>query len=172
MTNVVTEGLSDAEIDRMESVAIDSFDVSGEAVNAEVSYIASGSMQLSIPEDTAEQEVVDAITSTLAELLGVHPRDVVVTSVDLETGEVEYDVASDNFVETSDIQSNIDSLSIDDIENSIQQTIPEIEVESSSVGDDIEVDVTIVVDGSDASNIREARTGVEDVLTNLGYDVT
>ena len=50
--------------------------------------------------------------------------------------------------------------------------IPEIEVESSSVENDIEADVTIVVDGSDAGNIREARTGVEDDFTNLGYDVT
>ena len=147
-------------------------DVPNEAVNAEVSYIASGSMQLSIPEDSSEKDIANAITSTLADLLGVHPKDVVITSVNLETGEIEYDVSSDAFDEISDIQSNLDSLSIDNIEDSIQQTIPQVKVESSSVDDNIEVDVTIVVDGSDADNIREGRTGVENILTNLGYDVT
>lgn len=172
MTSVVTEGLSDFEIDSMENITIDSFNVTGEAVNAQVSYIASGSMQLSVPENIIEDQLSDAITSTLADLLGVHPRNIVITLIDLETGEIEYDVSSDSFDETSDIQSNLDLLSLEEIEDSIQQTIPEIEVERSTVNDDIKVDVTIVVDGSDSGNIREAKTGVQDILTHLGYDVT
>lgn len=129
-------------------------------------------MQLSIPENTSEDEAVDAVSSTLVNLLDVHPSDIVVIHLDLETGAVEYKISSETFSETSDIQSILASLSNDDIEISMQELIPSIMVESNSVEDNIEVGVSIVIDGSNSENLREARVGVENILTNLGYDVT
>ena len=170
--NVVTEGLSVAEIENLQNVMIDSFDVSNEAVRAEVSYITSGIMELSIPEEISEDEIVDAVTSTLADLLGIHPKDVAVTSVNLETGEVEYEISSDIFSETTNIQSTLDSFSIDDIEELMVELLPSITIDGNSVDENIEVDVSIVVDGSDASSIREARIDVESILNDMGYDVT
>ena len=170
--NVVTQELTDADIESMVNITRDEFDVSNEDIRAEVSYTSSATMQLSIPEETSENEVADAVSSTLANLLGVHPKDIVVTSVDMETGEIEYEVSSEIFSETSDIQSILDSLTEGDIENSMQELIPSVEVESNNVDENIKVDVSIVVDGSESGNLREARTGVENILTNLGYDVT
>ena len=168
----MTEELTDADIESILNIAIDEFDVSNEDINAEVFYVTSATIHLSIPEETSEDEVVDALSSSLANLLGVHPRDIVVTSVDLETGEIEYEVSSETFSETSDIQSVLDLLSNDDIKESMQELLPSVTVESNNVDENIEVDVAIVVDGSDAGNVREARIGVETVLTDMGYDVT
>ena len=168
----MTEELTDADIENIMNIAIDEFDVSNEDIRTEVSYVTSATMQLSIPEETSEDEVVDAISSTLASLLGVHPKDIVVTSVDLETGEIEYEVSSETFSETSDIQIILDSFSIDDIEESMQELLPSVTIENNIVDENIEVDVSIVVDGSDAGNLREARTGVETIITDLGYHVT
>ena len=168
----MTQELTDADIESIMIIAIDEFDVSNEDIRAEVSYVTSAAIQLSIPEETSEDEVVQAVSSTLADLLGVHPRDIVVTSIDLETGEIEYEVSSEIFSETSNIQTVLDSLSSDDIEELMQEVIPSIAVESNRVDENIEVDVSIVVDGSDAGNLREARIGVETILTDMGYDVT
>ena len=168
----MTQKLTDADIESIMNIAIDEFDVSNEDIRAEVSYVTSATIQLAIPEETSEDEVVDALSSSLADLLGVHPRDIVVTSVDLETGEIEYEFSSEVFSETSDIQSILDSLSNDNIEESMQEFLPFVTVESNNVDENIEVDVSIVVDGSDAGNLREARIGVETILTDMGYDVT
>ena len=150
----MTQELTVADIEGIVNVTIDEFDVSNEDIRTEVSYVTSATMQLSIPEETTEDEVVAAVSSTLANLLGVHPRDIVVTSVDLETGEIEYEVSSEIFSETSGIQSVLDSLSNDDIEESMQEFLPSFVVESNNVDESIEVDVSIVVDGSDAGNLR------------------
>eukprot|EP00493_Phyllostaurus_siculus_P017601 UN17871 len=129
-------------------------------------------MQLLIPEETSEDEVVDTVSSTLSNLLGVHPKDIVVTSVDLETGEVEYEVVSEIFSEASTIQSVLESLLNNETESLLQELIPSVMVESIEVDENIEVDVSIIVDASDAGNLHEARTGVETILSDLGYDVT
>jgi phenylpyruvate tautomerase PptA (4-oxalocrotonate tautomerase family) len=162
VSSPVTKELTADEIEAMENVAIDSFDVSNEDVTAEVSYVATGSMQLSIPEDTSENEIADALTSTIADLLGIHPRDVSITDVNLETGEVQYEVSSNEFEDISTVQEALQLLSNDDIESSIQDVLPEVEVESNDVNDDIAVDVTIIVDGSNAGSISDARTDVND----------
>ena len=172
VSSPVTKELTADEIEAMENVAIDSFDVSNEDVTAVVSYIATGSMQLSIPEDISENEIADALTSTIANLLGIHPRDVSITDVNLETGEVQYEVSSNEFEDISTVQEALESLSNDDIESSIQDVLPEVEVERNDVDDDIAVDVTIIVDGSNAGSISDARTDVNDIFTDLGYDVT
>lgn len=159
------------EIESIENDVIASFGVPNEALDAKVSYIATGTMQLSALEEYFEDEIVPAVTSTLSDLLGIHPKDVVVTSVDFDTGEVGYEVSSDIFSESEQIQSSIISLSNDDIEELMQESLPLITIHSNMAGENIEVDISITLDGSDASNVRQARTDVETILENMGYDV-
>merc|ERR1719181_2755308 len=64
------------------------------ADNTEVTYVETDTTQLSISTGTSEIEVADAVIATLAGLLDVHPKDVIITSVNMETGEVQCEVAS------------------------------------------------------------------------------
>lgn len=170
--NTITGELSIGEIITLESIAALQFNIPMEQINTIVSYITSGNMELFIPEDLNEEELDDAITSALANLLEIHPKDIIITFIDLETGIIEYDISSEIFIESASIQSQLDLSSVDEIEESIQQMFPEVEVVSVAVNTDIESDVKLVFDGSDARDIREGRSGVENILSILGYDVT
>ena len=84
----------------MTSTILDAFNVTENDITADVNYVASGSLQLEIEDGATEDEVADAVATSLAELLDVHPKDIVVTSVNLETGEVEYELVTDNYADT------------------------------------------------------------------------
>ena len=172
MQNVVTKELTIAEIENIANITMEAFDVSHEDIRAEVSYKAFGILELSLSDEASIDDIVDVVPLSLSTLLGIHPRDIVVTSVNLESGEVQYEVSSENFARTSDVQFILDSLSRDDIEVSIQGLLPSIAVNSNNVDNNIEVYVSVIADGSDAGNIREARNVVESILMDLGYDVT
>eukprot|EP00493_Phyllostaurus_siculus_P011908 UN12078 len=72
----------------MTAEVIDSFGVTDDDVTTEVDYVASGSIVISIGDETSEDEIADAIIASITDLVDVHPRDVTIVSVDLETGEV------------------------------------------------------------------------------------
>lgn len=145
---VTDDELSPEQIEELTNSVVDIYDVSPDDVTSKIAYVATGTMQLSVPEGTTEIEVVDAVVASLVELLDLHPRNVMITSVNLETVEVQYDNFSDP----------------EDIEDAIKESLPLVEVDRNNVNADIEVDVTIVIDGSDADNIRDANDQVEDIL--------
>lgn len=171
VTSVVTSGLTEEEITNLTNTVLEAFNTSESDVNTEVNYVATGTMDLTVPEGTTEDEVAVAVTSTLAELLNVHPKDITITSVNVESGEVEYEIVTDNYNNTATIQSTLDSFTNDIIEDEIQQMIPTAEVNKNEVEDDVEMDVTITVDGSEAGNIVEANNAVTDAFNNQGFEV-
>ena len=95
-TRVVVEDLSPNEVEELTNLAVDAFNVALEDVTTDVTYTTSGSMTLLIPDDISEDEIVNAIESSLAEALGVHPHQIAV-DVNMETGEVEYTVTSEEY---------------------------------------------------------------------------
>eukprot|EP00493_Phyllostaurus_siculus_P025873 UN26218 len=128
----------------MTDVIIDSYDVSSDDITAEVTYVATGSMELSVDDDTSEEDVADAVIATLTELLNVHPRDVTIISVDIETGEVAFEISSEDYDSATSIQSDLDSIRPNDIEDIIQQTIPSAEVDSVDINQEVTVDVSML----------------------------
>ena len=167
----MTSEVSSDEITDMTTAVIDSFDVSSTDVTADVDYVTSGSLQISVDDDTSESEVLDAVASSLAELLNVHPRDVEVLSVDLDSGEVLYEISAESYDDATSIQSALDSLRPEEIQDVVRHELPSADVENVNVDSDIAVDVTIVVDGSEAGSIGEAKRDVETILNNQGYAV-
>ena len=167
----MTSEISSDEITDMTTAVIDSFDVSSTDVTADVDYVTSGSLQISVDDDTSESEVLDAVASSLAELLNVHPRDVEVLSVDLDSGEVLYEISAESYDDATSIQSALDSLRPEEIQDVVRHELPSADVENVNVDSDIAVDVTIVVDGSEAGSIGEAKRDVETILNNQGYAV-
>lgn len=171
VTNTITSELSTDELTDMIATVIQQFDVSDSDISTDVQYIASGSLEISVDAETSENEVADAVASSIANVLDVHPRDVRIISVDLESGEVFYEIALPTYDEAVDIGSNIDAMQADEIEAEIQHLIPSAEVESFNVDDSVTLDVTIVVDGSEAGNIGQAKRNVAEILTNQGFEV-
>ena len=117
---MVTSELSNDEIIEMTAAVVAEFGVSDGDVTTEVQYLTSGTLEISVDGETSEDEVADAVVSTLAELLDVHPRDVTIVSVDLESGEVLYEVATPNYTDAIEIQFNIETLEPNDIEIELQ----------------------------------------------------
>ena len=139
VTNVATSPLTRLELNQLSNTVIDAFDVSPNDVTTEVAYTTSGSLSLLISEASTEDEITEGTIASLAELLNVHPRDVTITSVDLSTGKVEYEISTDSFAETSRVQADLEALSNDNIEDAMQEFIPSLEVYTNDIDDDIEV---------------------------------
>ena len=160
--SVVTSSLSDAEIETITETVHDAFNVSD--ARPEVEYVTSASLTLDVIEGTTEDEVISAVTSSVSSMLGVHVADVVVTSVDLESGEIMYEVSADSYEDASTIQSKIEDFEQETLEDNIRESLPSANVDGSSVQHEIEVDVTVVVDGSETSSAGDAVTTVTDIL--------
>lgn len=143
-----------------------------DAVTIEVDYVTSGVLHISLDDETSEKDIAETVTSSLAELLDIHQRYIAVTSVDLESGEVFYEISSPNYDDASEIRFNLEALELSDIENEMKISILSVEVESVDVNVDIKADVNIVVDGSVAGSIGESKRDVTDIFNDQGFDVT
>ena len=160
--SVVTSSLSDEEIENITETVHDAFNVSD--ARPEVEYVTSASLTLDVIEGVTEDAVISAVTSSVSSMLGVHVADVVVTSVDLESGEITYEVSADSYEDASTIQSKIEDFEQETLEDNIRESLPSANVDGSSVQHEIEVDVTVVVDGSETSSAGDAVTTVTDIL--------
>ena len=126
-------------------------------------------MQISIPEGVSEDAVVDAVTSSIADALGVHPQDVDVT-VDMETGAIEFTVSSDDFGDAAGNQFDLDN---DQYQNAIisgiADSLPEAVVDSFEVDDDVTATIEFTVDADEANNdLTQAAWQSEQLLDNFG----
>lgn len=169
--SVTSKELASEEISNITSSVVESFSVSSNNVDVEVAYVTTGSLDITVDGETSEEEFVEAVTSSLADLLDIHPKDVTITSVDLDSGKVIYEIASNNYDDVSTIQSIIDSFRIDEVEDMIQDVVPSAQVQNIDVNEEINVKVTIVVDGSNGGNINDARNEVTEILNEEGFEV-
>ena len=101
-----TEALTPEEIVALENTILGAYDISSDDIATSIGYTVSGELDLSLPEDTTEAELADAVINLLAEQTGVHPREVTIDSINLETGEVSYTISTDDFDNTQQIQQS------------------------------------------------------------------
>ena len=167
----VDSELSDEQVTTLTDTILSAYNVEEDDISTEISYTTSGSLELDLPEDVTAEEVGDSVVSTLAEALGVHPRDVTVVSVDLETGEVVYTVSSSSYDDTAALQTSLDSLDLTVLESDLQELLPGATIVENSVEEDVTVDVTVVIDGSAADNIGSGNAAVTSALADQGYTV-
>ena len=167
----VDSELSDEQVTALTDTILSAYNVEEDDISTEISYTTSGSLELDLPEDVTAEEVGDSVVSTLAEALGVHPRDVTVVSVDLETGEVVYTVSSSSYDDTAALQTTLDTLDLTVLESDLQELLPGATIVENSVEEDVTVDVTVVIDGSAADNIGSGNAAVTSALADQGYTV-
>ena len=135
-------------------------------------YITSGSMELTIPDDISESDLVDAVTNTLAESLNVHPSEVFV-EIDMETGEVSYTITTENFNDATSTQFDLAKNSTqDEIASAIESTFPSIDVRDVDVSDEIDVNMEFTVDANNAENdVTQAAWQTEQMLSDFEVNV-
>merc|ERR1712113_417480 len=119
-----------AELTDLINEVADIYNISAADIDTEVDYVISGTLDLdNIPEDVTQEEVEEALINSLAEELGVHPKDVEIISIDMDTGKVEYEISADTFEEAEKLQEElIANVTASEIEENIQKVIPEISV--------------------------------------------
>eukprot|EP00493_Phyllostaurus_siculus_P006853 UN06924 len=87
-------------------------------------------MSVSMTDDIAEEIIVDAITNSIAESLGVHSSDIDVV-IDMTTGEVEFVVTSDEYMEIVASQLVLhNGRQIDSMIDNIESILPSISIET------------------------------------------
>ena len=168
-TSTTQSEISTNEINNYASEVAEYYGVDPSEVTATAIYSTSGSMQLSIPSDIQQLELEEAITASIAEVLGVHSSDILV-EVDMDTGGVTYLVASNDFETIADSQfalaaETTQNAIIDEIEDVISSVV----VESVDVANEIEATIEIVVDADNARNdLTQAAWRSEELLSDFG----
>lgn len=150
-TTTLTQPLERPEINEYIASVAEFYGVEVEAVDAQTSYTSSVIMSIS-STDAEEQELIESITNTIVESIGVHPSGVDVV-IDMTTGEVEISITSEDYTEAASNQFLLENEQrIDSIIESIERGIPDIVVENYDVANDIAASLEFTVDANDASN--------------------
>ena len=164
---VTTEDIDQSTIDDYTSTIADYYGVNTDDVTVTTTYAATGSMTVSIPDSVTEEDLVDAITTSISESLGVHPADVDVT-VDMETGAVEFSVTSETFNDAAADQFDLDNANYQNaIVEAIQTAVP-VSVDTYNVADDVTAAIEFTVDADEASNdLTQAAWQSEQLLSDF-----
>jgi len=120
-------------------------------VLASVSYSSSGSFVLTtIPEGRTEEEIINAISVSLVDTLGVHSSDVDV-DVNMQTGDVSFTVSSESYDAAADILFQLNSLIVEkQILSSVGQNV-ETSAGSYTVSDEIEASMEFTIDADETT---------------------
>lgn len=170
-TTIATQEFDDASIEDYTSNIAEFYGVDATDVTPVVTYETTGSMIVSIPENLSEEELAEVVTSSIADSLGVHPSNVAIT-IDMNSGEVEFVITTNDFSEASSLQFNLENgQNQDEIINSIENAIPSVTVEEYIVSDDVIAMVGFTVDADEAENdLTQAAWQSEQFLSD--FDVT
>lgn len=135
-------------------------------------YETTGSIELIIPEAISEIDLTDAITTSIAESLGVHAADVDVI-VDMETGDVEFTITSDSFNQAASVQFDLSNDRTQEaIFSAIESFVPTLAVDGFEVNDDVVASIEFVVDANDAHNdLTQAAWQSEQLLQDFDVSV-
>ena len=154
-----------------DSVA-DYYGVNESDVMTTIVYAASGLMTISIPEGTPEQNIVDSVTISIVEALGIHESDVSVV-LDMETGIVEFSISSGSYIEAAEHAFDLNSdVSEALITSAIETAIPEGTIVSYGILDTVEASVEFIIDANEAENdLTQAEFLTEQLLDEFDVDI-
>jgi len=163
MSGLVTEDISAGDVDDIRSDLIGIYDVTDDDIQMEIQYIASGMLNVTIGDDTSEDDAIAVITASLSELLGVHNRQVSVT-VDTD-GSVTYFVTEDSFDEASRI---VNATNADGFAKQLEGKIALSGVIVESIEPDGAVEIVIVAT-IDITEGTEPDVDVVDIIANISF---
>ena len=168
MSGTVSSELETSDLKDITIELADIYGVDVSDIETTVDYIASGTLDVTIPDDLSEDEAVEVLRESISNVLGVHPKDVVVT-ID-ENGEVDYSVSGANYDEVASVQMIADQ---NDFATRITDELKEdgslMSVESSTVNPDLEIMVSTTVDTTDATVKDDPAGSINELTEQYGF---
>ena len=167
ISGAVTESMSEEDVAAISNELAEIYGVDPLDVETTVDYVASGTLDVSIPEGVSEADVIAALEESISDALGVHVKDVVVT-ID-ETGEVRYQVTGMTYEEAEAIQT---AASDDSFASKVTSLLNDGDsgVVVDDVVSDTEIDVVIsaTVDTTDATGTVDRDDAIADLTSSYG----
>ena len=129
--------MSADEISDITSEIAEIYGVDANDVETSVDYVASGTLDVTIPSGVSEEEAINALQESISDVLGVHPKDVVVTIDD--NGDVSYSVTGTTYAEAEAIQNAAAEATVADQETTdFGKGTSDVTVESATSHGDID----------------------------------
>lgn len=168
---IATQGFDDTILDDYTLNIANIYGINPNDVTPIVKYEATGSMIISIPESVTEEDIVDTLTSSIADALDIHPSNVAV-NIDLDSGEVEFVIATEEFNEALGVQFDLEKVQTqNEIINSIENVIPSATIEEYNISNDVTAMIEFTVDANESNNdLTQAAWKSEQLLSD--FDVT
>ena len=168
MSGTVSSELETSDLKDITIELADIYGVDVSDIETTVDYIASGTLDVTIPDGLSEDEAVEVLRESISNVLGVHPKDVVVT-ID-ENGAVDYSVSGANYDEVASVQMIADQ---NDFATRITDELKEdgslMSVESSTVNPDLEIMVSTTVDTTDATVKDDPAGSINELTEQYGF---
>ena len=168
MSGTVSSELETSDLKDITIELADIYGVDVSDIETTVDYIASGTLDVTIPDGLSEDEAMEVLQESISNVLGVHPKDVVVT-ID-ENGAVDYSVSGANYDEVASVQMIADQ---NDFATRITDELKEdgslMSVESSTVNPDLEIMVSTTVDTTDATVKDDPAGSINELTEQYGF---
>ena len=153
MKKTVDAALTSTDINDITKAVEDIYGVYPDEISAEVSYITSGKLDLTLEDGVNSQDVLDKIEEAIAQQTNNHIKDVTVT-IDPDTNEITYTIESDTFDKSTDNKSAVGSVSLDNIDGIVESALlPD---------DEIEVQIDFAIDGTNIDNATTSNDTFKD----------
>ena len=163
-----TEDISSDDIDQITSDLSEIYGVDSSEIEITVDYVASGNLNITIPEGVSEVEAIASLEKSISDVLGVHSSDVIIT-IDVD-GTVTYSVIGATYAEADAIQN---STAQDNFASRVNADLADsdstIVVESLTSNDDVEVMVSATVDTTDATGTVDRVDAIENLADEYGF---
>ena len=167
MSGAVTTGLTQEALSDIADDLAGVYGVDVDEIELTTMYVATGTLDVAIPDDVPEEEALAAIEEALAESLGVHVSDVVVTLGD--NGVVSYQISGSSYEDVAVLQ---ELASESEFVNSLNDDLveKEIGISVSSIAADpaIEVVISATVDATTATPVDNPEIAVASLTTAYG----
>ena len=136
-------------------------------VEISIDYVTSGTLNVSIPSDISEDDVLTALVESISDILGVHSRNVVVTIDEDDT--VTYSITGETFTDAQEMQNVISN---EDFVSNVTADLNEgntgAVVELIAPNDSIEMTLSATIDTSDATGTLDTVEEIRDLTQKLG----
>ena len=171
-TKTTEKSLDAGEVAAYRDSVAEFYGVDPEDVKTTVTYGATGSMTVDIPQGVSEEKMVDTITEAIAESLGVHPQNVEV-KVNMSTGEVTFAVVSDNFNTVQKAKFDLgNDLIQEEIKSKIETEVPGSSVKDVSVAPETTATIEFSIDADNAKNdLTQAAWQTDNLLSDFEVEI-
>ena len=165
-----TSALDEDEIRELQNIVAQAYGVSPDDIVSVTEYVTTGTISVEIPDSLTEDEALAALTAAMSTALGVSEESIEL-SIDAETGEVTYSVATGDYDESAAVLAALQDSNVADQ----LATDSGIGITSVSPNPDVVAEVTAVVNADEvtvplqqAENIVESLLGDEYVSDSKG----